>query len=121
MRHLSISSFGPAITPAVPNPCPLKYFVAECTTRSAPRSRAFCRYGDAKVESTIILMLPPFFVFTISEIALISEILRVGFAGVSTYTKVVFGWIAASIFSTFVVSTLVYVTPNLASTCEIRV
>ena len=42
--HLwSMRSLGPAMTPAVTVPWPLRYLVALWTTRSAPRSRGFWR------------------------------------------------------------------------------
>ena len=41
--------------PASTSECPPKYFVAECTTRSTPRSRARWIGGGAKVPSKIVV------------------------------------------------------------------
>ena len=41
------------ITPPIEVPCPPRYFVAECTTMSAPHSNGRIRYGVATVLSTI--------------------------------------------------------------------
>ena len=50
------NSAEPTTKPAITSPWPLRYFVAECTTTSAPSRRGFCRAGEAKVLSQTTLM-----------------------------------------------------------------
>ncbi len=72
--------------PAVRSECPFRYFVAECITRSAPRSSGCVSTGVAAVESTANRAPAA---CAISAVAAMSVIVHSGFAGVSTQTSLV--------------------------------
>ncbi len=67
--------------PATRSEWPLRYFVAECITISAPNSKGRVNTGVATVESTASFA-PAF--FAISAVAARSVIVHSGLAGVST-------------------------------------
>ena len=76
-----INSLLPTTKPAITSPWPFKYLVAECKTTSAPNSSGLWIYGEQKVLSTITIVSS--FSCAIFEIASISQIFKVGLAGVS--------------------------------------
>src|SRR5712692_7580682 len=85
------------------------YFVALCTTASAPRCSGCCRYGVANVLST--QTIAPWLCAT-SLTASMSTTRSSGLVGDSSHTKRVDGVIAFSTASRSVASTAVKVSPN---------
>ncbi len=80
-RTRSIHFLLPAAAPAITSECPLKYFVALCTTMSKPKSIGRCSSGVANVLSMIEIRL----CLLANAIALFKSTSRsVGFVGVST-------------------------------------
>src|SRR6516165_8100766 len=71
-----------ATTPPTASPCPPRYLVALCSTRSAPQRAGFCRMGVAKVLSTTTGRPS-----AAPATAATSTRSRVGFAGVSITTR----------------------------------
>src|SRR5262245_6028262 len=74
---------GPSTAPATDVECPLTNLVSEWTTKSAPRRKGCCRYGEHNVLSTTSGM-PRASVS--QEVRRMSATFRVGFSGDSTYT-----------------------------------
>ena len=77
---LAVSAVLVTMHPAMQSACPLMDFVIECTTMSAPSSRGFCSAGPKNVLSTQTGM--PFDLASL-QISGMSDIVTVGFAGVS--------------------------------------
>ena len=108
----AMSSALPMITPAITSPWPLRYFVTECSTMSAPHASGRCTGAGANVLSTTTRMPSPTVRFTPA----ISVTFMSGFVGVSKYTIFVFGLTAAATASRSDVSTGVTSMPNFGMT-----
>src|SRR5690606_15539653 len=93
--------------------CPPRYLVAECMTRSAPRSSGFWRKGVAKVLSTPTSILCS---FAILETATMSMIFIIGLVGVSIQISLVFSVIYSLTFSGSSMETKLNLMPYLANT-----
>ena len=75
------------MVPIIISACPPMYFVAEFVTKSAPKRIGLCNTGLQKVLSTTVMI---FLDLAKSHIYFISQILRVGFVGVSIQITLVF-------------------------------
>ena len=113
VRIALIRPGAPDTTPPVVSECPPRYFVAECSTRSAPCSSGRQITGGAMVESTT--SSAPWRC-AIAARAGRSATAVVGLARVSAYTIRVPGRIAARTSSGSVMSTKSACTPNRAAT-----
>ena len=89
----SVLSSEQTTTPPIKSECPLRYFVAECTTISKPNSKGFCTKGEQKVLSQTAIKL---LCFAKEAIAFKSAILSKGFVGVSIHIILVLGLREAS-------------------------
>ena len=83
----------PQTTPPSTRPCPSMYLVAECSTKSAPKSRGVCKMGVAKQLSTAKIISFPFFKAANSAISIKS---KPGLEGLSQKKNLVFSLIATS-------------------------
>ena len=99
----------PTTTPPSTLPCPSKNFVAECTTRSAPKLIGCCTAGVAKQLSTTNKILRG---LQMADNNSISIIFNPGLEGVSTYSIFVFGFRSASIVSGISISKYEYSIPH---------
>ena len=102
MRAQSLSSRAVASTPAITSEWPLRYFVAECITMSAPSDSGRVNTGVAAVES-IASFAPA--LCAISATAAMSVMPHSGLDGVSIQMSFVSGYIAARTASTLPMST----------------
>ena len=98
---LSAASFN-INAPCITSLCPPKYLVAECIMISAPWSKGFCKYGEAKVLSTQSKALAA---FAMIAMAAISLIFINGLVGVSIQINFVLPVTAAFTLATSDVST----------------
>ena len=112
-RRSAISLLLVTASPATKSLWPPKYFVALCTTISAPNSSGRCRYGVMNVLSTIVKMLC---FFAIAATPARSVTVKSGFAGLSTKNALTSGVIFDSSVSRFVVSSMEYVMPRFLKT-----
>ncbi len=88
-----MSSALPTAIPPRRSPWPPRYFVAECTTTSAPSSTGRCSAGEAKVLSTTVTALAA---RAMAAIRATSMTRRLGLAGVSKNTILVFPFSSGS-------------------------
>ena len=102
VRKRSTSSRLASAAPAVRSPWPPRYFVAECTTTSAPSSIGRCSQGVAQVLSTISRASTG---RAISASAATSTARWFGFDGVSVTRRRVRGPTAAAVRARSVMST----------------
>ena len=103
------SSLAAMIAPPVTSEWPLRYLVVEWMTRSAPRAMGCCRYGEAKVLSTIRSAPAR---CARSATAAMSVTLSSGLDGVSVHTSAVSGRIAAATASRSPMFTAVQARPH---------
>ncbi|MNI62854.1 hypothetical protein D3C73_1181890 [compost metagenome] len=88
------SALSPTTTmPPTMSEWPLRYLVAECSTRSAPSSSGRCSIGEAKVLSTTTIRP---WRLAMAATAAMSTIFSIGLVGVSIHTIFVFDVIDAS-------------------------
>ena len=97
------------MTPPVRSPCPPRYFVVACTTRSAPSSNGDWPTGVATVLSQTQRAPAP--CASVAS-ARMSDTFHIGFDGVSTHTTRVVGRNARSTSARSVMSTNVVSSPQ---------
>src|SRR3974377_2106666 len=84
IRRQAASTRAVAIAPATTSEWPFRYLVAECTTRSHPKSRGLQRTGVATVESAQTIAPAR---WARSHTASMSVIVQSGLLGVSIHTS----------------------------------